>query len=161
MKKSFSLLLLVSCFVTMAQSEREKINSQIWVPFTKAWEAGDAEAFNRIHTDDIVRIGSKELLIGKEYKKRNLKQMAEGGGKNRTIEFAFDYRQVNGDIAYEMGFYRVKSLKEAESYVSRFHVELRKVDGVWKISRDYDSNKIGMQRVNPKMYAALDFTHFE
>ncbi len=157
--------LLVAFFLfsinVFGQTERELINQQVWVPFTQSWEARDAKAFNRLHTTDIVRIGSKSLLIGEEYKKRNMKQMADGGGKNRTIEFAFDYRQVNGDIAYEMGFYRVKSPNDAESYISRFHVELRKVDGVWKIARDYDSSKIGHQRVNPKMYAALDFIHFE
>lgn len=145
----------------LAQSERDLINKQIWIPFTSAWEANDGKAFNQLHTDDLVRITPKELIRADEYKRRNMRLMNGERKRNSRIEFAFDYRQVNGDIAYEMGFYRIVSPdNKQDPYVARFHVELRKVDGIWKIARDYDANKIGNQRVSPKMYAALDFRHY-
>ncbi len=161
MKTTLSFLLFTALTVALAQNPQQEIDKQVWTRFTTAWETNDASAFNAVHTEDVVRIGSRGLMIGEEYREQNRTVMSEAVEQKRIIEFAFDYRRVNGDVAYEMGFYRVTSGRSSKPYIARFHVELRKVDGVWKIARDYDSNMIGNQPVNPAMYDGLEFFHFE
>ncbi len=161
MKTTLSILLFAALIAAMAQNPQQEIDKHVWTRFTTAWETNDAAAFNAVHTEDIVRIGGRGLMIGEEYRERNRAAMSSDVPAKRTIEFAFDYRQVNGEVAYEMGFYRVKSGNSSKPYIARFHVELRKVDGVWKIARDYDSDMIGNEPVNPAMYDGLEFLHFE
>lgn len=161
MKTTLSFLVFFWSVISLAQNAQQEINKHVWTRFTTAWETNDAAAFNAVHSEDIVRIGSRGLMIGEEYRERNRTTMSVDNQSKRTIEFAFDYREVNGDIAYEMGFYRVTSERSSKAYIARFHVELRKVDGVWKIARDYDSNMIGNQSVNSAMYEELEFFHFE
>lgn len=162
MKTIFSLFTVLVGLFLNAQDVQQEIDRQVWTRFTTAWETNDAAAFNSVHAADVVRIGSKGLMIGEEYLDFNRKNMSmQESSADRKIEFAFDYRQVKGDIAYEMGFYRVTSKRSSKPYIARFHVELRKVDGEWKIARDYDSNMIGNEVVNPSMYEGLEFFHFE
>lgn len=162
MKKFLLILCLGFVFTASAQSDQELIDEQIWTPFTQAWEYQDGKAFNKLHTDDILRITSGGLRIGEEYKSRMRNAMKGVDGEPpRKIEFAFDYRQVNGNVAYEMGFYKVTRYDgKGDPYVGRFHVELRKERGVWKICRDYDSDKIGDQPLSSEMYVNLEFQHF-
>jgi ketosteroid isomerase-like protein len=161
MKNLLSLFLVGSSFYCLGQKGQIEIDKQVWRPFTKAWESRDAKAFNNVHTDDIIRIGSKELLIGDEYKNRNIKSMVPNEDRpKRIIEFAFDKRLIKGDVAYEVGFYRVSGPDMSNDFYARFHVELRKNKGVWKIARDFDTSQIGASKVSKEMCANVTFDHY-
>ena len=78
----------------------------------------------------------------------------------RIIEFAFDKRSAKDDVAYEVGFYRVSGEDMTDDFYARFHVELRKENGVWKISRDFDTSQIGTFKVTKEMCENVVFNHY-
>ncbi len=161
--KFLSLLLLsFSISHCQAQTAQETIDAQIWIPFTKAWETNDGEAYNAIHSDDVWRINPGRLLIGEEYRKRNLDRMT-GQSSGKSIEFSFETRIVNGENAYEVGYYRITAPSEEgnQYYVGRFHVALKKIEGVWKIVQDWDTDEINGEKVTPESLKKRDFKHFE
>ncbi|WP_425392781.1 hypothetical protein [Ekhidna sp.] len=102
---TFIFLTAISLIVS-SQSLKEEINEQVWIPFTKAWESNNGEAFNAIHADDVWRINPGRLLVGDEYKNRNKEKM-QSQPKGQIIEFSFETRTANGDNAYEVGYYRI------------------------------------------------------
>lgn len=157
----FTLLLSISLSV-FAQSAQEEIDQQIWVPFTRAWEANDGEAYNAVHTDDVWRINPGRLLLGDQYKKRNTERMT-GQKRDRIIEFTFETRTANGDNAYEVGYYRITDRSEDQPryFVGRFHVAIKKIDGVWKIAQDWDTDEINGEKITPESLEKRDFIHFQ
>ncbi|WP_424962141.1 YybH family protein [Ekhidna sp.] len=157
----FTLLLSVSLSCT-AQSAQEEINQQVWTPFTRAWETNDGKAYNAVHTDDVWRINPGRLLIGDEYKKMNIERMT-GQQRDRIIEFTFETRTANVDNAYEVGYYRItdRSEDEPKYFVGRFHVALKRVDGVWKIAQDWDTDEINGEKITAESLQKRDFIHFQ
>ncbi|MDX1407628.1 MAG: nuclear transport factor 2 family protein, partial [Saprospiraceae bacterium] len=107
----------------------------------------DAELFNALHTDDILRVSSMTgILVGEAYKntmQRMLTGMKEGG-QQMLIDFRFEQRADQGDVAYEVGYYKITWSKgdDTSEFFGRFHVVLRKVDGTWKIAQDWDSSNV-------------------
>ena len=84
-----------------------------------------------------------------------LKWFGNDNRSKRTIDFSFDQRFNKGDTAYEVGYYKVSMHKDGEVdrvFLGRFHVVLKKIDGEWKITQDWDSDKI-----NGKEITAADF----
>ncbi|MEQ9465971.1 MAG: nuclear transport factor 2 family protein [Ekhidna sp.] len=162
MKKTFTLTLLITSFLSFSQSAQEEIDTQIWIPFTKAWEANDGAAYNAIHSDDVWRINPGRLLVGDEYKSRNAERMT-GRQQPNIIEFSFEHRMVNGDNAYEVGYYRISnpSIDEPPIHIGRFHVALKKIDGKWKITQDWDTSEINGERITYQSVESREFTHFE
>ncbi|SNT19203.1 protein of unknown function [Ekhidna lutea] len=155
-----SLLFITSSLY--AQSAQDEIDQQIWTPFTKAWEANDGEAFNAIHSDDVWRINPGRLLVGNEYKSRNAENM-QGQIRARIIEFTFETRTSNGNNAYEVGYYRItdSSQEEPRYFVGRFHVAMKKIDGIWKIIQDWDTGEINGEKITPESLVKREFIHFE
>ena len=145
----------------LAQNPQDEIDEQIWRPFTRAWEANDGEAFNAIHSEDVWRINPGRLLVGDEYKRRNLERM-QGQESQSIIEFTFDTRTANGDNAYEVGYYRItrSSGSEPAYYVGRFHVAMRKINGTWKITQDWDTGEINGVQITPESLSQREFIHF-
>lgn len=162
MKRSLLILLTLSFFISHAQSAEEEINEHVWTTFTKAWEANDGEAYNAVHSDNVWRINPGRLLVGDEYKNRNSERM-NGQQKNRIIEFSFESRTSNGDNAYEVGYYRVTDTAEPEAkyFVGRFHVALKKINGAWKITQDWDTSEINGVKITPESLSSRTFIHFE
>lgn len=162
MKKVFTLTLLTIVLTSSAQSTQDEINNQIWIPFTQAWEANDGEAYNAIHADDVWRINPGRLLVGDEYKTRNAERMT-GRQQPNIIEFSFEHRMVNGDNAYEVGYYRISnpSIDEPPVHIGRFHVALRKIDGMWKITQDWDTSEINGERIAFQSLENREFIHFQ
>lgn len=162
MKNTLTLTLLLAALLSSGQSAQDEINDQIWTPFTKAWEANDGEAYNAIHSADVWRINPGRLLVGDEYKSRNAERMT-GRKQPNIIEFSFEHRMVNGDNAYEVGYYRISdpSIDEPPIHIGRFHVALKKIDGRWKITQDWDTSEINGERITYQSVENRDFTHFE
>lgn len=161
--KTFAILLLLSLsFHLSAQSVQSEIDEQIWIPFTAAWESNDGDAYNAIHSDDVWRINPGRLLVGDEYKSNNRSKM-QGQEKNSIIEFTFETRTANGDNAYEVGYYRITSNQgnEPRYFVGRFHVALKKINGRWKITQDWDTGEINGVKITPESLSGRDFIHFQ
>jgi hypothetical protein len=122
-------------------------DEQVWIPFIRAYDSYDAEAFNALHTDHVIRGGPWGLLIGQEYYKRNARKFEEGQteGNQRKISLTFEHRVHREEVCYEVGYYRVVTTKgdgsEQTSY-GQFHVVLVKQNGVWKIAQDWDASEI-------------------
>lgn len=165
MRNLLFVLLLVSIFPVFSQETQAEIDQQIWVPFTKAWESNDHKAYNALHTDDVWRITPGRLLVGDAYKKRNVERMTSNisQGQKRRIEFWFEHRMANNDKAYEIGYYRITdtSADEPKYYYGRFHIALKKIDGRWKISQDWDSSNINGNEVTAEEYAKGNSKHYE
>ena len=159
-------LIFISCLlfstICLAQNIQQEIDKQVWVAFTKAWETKDGEAYNAIHSDDVWRINPGRLLVGDEYKSSNAERM-QGQSKSSIIEFSFETRTANGDNAYEVGYYRITSNEgdTPQYFVGRFHVALRKIDGSWKITQDWDTPEINGEKITPESLQDRTFRHFE
>lgn len=129
--------------------ENEQINKDIWFNFMQAYHELDAALFNQIHTDDVLRVisDSQTILVGSEYKDRNLEVFNRWNSQrvNQTIEFSFISRSVKGEWAYQVGIYKLtrKNGLSSQSHYGKFHVTLQKVNGIWKIKTDADSSENG------------------
>jgi ketosteroid isomerase-like protein len=146
------LLCLFLPFVTSGQPQASllgEINSQVWVPFSAAYAAKDADVYLALHTPALVRVSSGSgISTLKEYGEsvRAWWVEAKSKGQNFEISFRFTERVAKGDMASERGIYRLVSTNldgsRHESY-GRFHVILRKQNGRWHLDVDYDSNEGG------------------
>ena len=143
------LLLCGALFSCTAQSVSEQIDRDVWHPFVESFGGFDDDKFISIHTDDVVRVSrdGESMLVGSQYAESIRNTFAEGRerGTVRRIEFSFIDRLSKDDRAYEVGYYRVTSASGGQEYVGygKFHVVLKKVDGVWKIAVDSDTNDGG------------------
>ncbi|MBT8218356.1 MAG: nuclear transport factor 2 family protein [Bacteroidia bacterium] len=154
MKVFFLCILLVIGVVQplICQSEIEsEIDTQVWDNFKKAYRTNDAQLYNSIHTWDVLRITPGGIRVGAEYRASNIESMGRANRTPRTIDFVFQHRIYRENVGYEVGYYEVVYYKNGNpdraSY-GRFHVALRKEDGVWKIAQDWDSDDINGQKVS-------------
>ena len=139
---------------TIAQQE---INQLIWKPFMESYNNLDAEGFNQLHADDVLRAGSWSIREGEEYKESNRKGFArtKEGGTNRTIELRFDFRKTTEHISYETGFYKVVSQapnEEARTFYGYFHVVIKKNNGKWLITQDWDDGQFNGQPITEQHF---------
>jgi len=154
--KYLIIILLLTPIFGNSQSIQSEINEQVWKTFIKAYSTNDAELFNSIHSDDVLRVSSRGIRKGDEYKKSMsdyLNGMQEKGQK-MTIDFSFEKRIHKEDIAYEVGIYKLTRLNSNESndYYGRFHVVLKKIQGVWKIVQDYDTSEVLGKRIDKESF---------
>ena len=142
-------LLLGLCLsqVCFAQTEQTAIDKDVWFNFMQAYQDLDAGLFNRIHTDDVIRVpvDGNTMYIGQEYKDRNLENFNRWNGQNlkQKIEFSFISRVVKGNWAYEIGIYKLTRYNggQSRSFYGKFNVTLKKEAGTWKIFLDSDTNE--------------------
>ncbi len=143
----FSILLLLSA-ESFSQDYTKEINDQVWKPFIQTFNNFDAAGFLAVHSEDVIRSSrdSKEILNWEEY----LRQQKAGDQRSierrskRTLELRFTERIANAEKAIEVGIYKTTSINskgESQSFYGRFHVVLRKENGVWKILVDTDSSE--------------------
>lgn len=161
--KLFTLTLLAVVNMGFAQSDQSDINEQVWKPFTKAIMTQDVEGFAALHSKDLVRaeINRKKVMGLEEYKKGmeagwpGWKESIQKNKSKYTFELRFIERISNGAMAYEIGYFKNESVtatgEKRDSY-GKFHVVLRKENGVWKILVDSDSNEGGF--ITKEMFAA-------
>ena len=150
MKKfSFAILLAILVQTAYAQSEtaqlayENEVNETIWKPFKQTYEARDWQGFNKLHTDDVLRVHDGGIRQGADYKNSIRESYEKYSDRKVTIDFAMERRMRNEDVAYETGFYRVlyrEPDKEPKASFGRFHVVLKRIEGHWKIAQDWDSN---------------------
>lgn len=146
MYKYLTVFALAITSVVAQSTSQKEINEQIWKRFMDAYGNQDAEAFMKIHSEKLVRnpIGY-EVTRFEKYKEQNelnFQQQKKEGIKIK-IDFTFAYRTVTGGVAYEIGYYKVTSVKtnKTDYYYGMFNVILRKENGTWKILSDADTGE--------------------
>ncbi len=150
----FSLFTILSTAQSTDTLIQKEINREVWKPFCESYSSQDAETFNALHTDDVIRVTPWNIRVGNEYKNQisaRFKANKEKGDQ-RTIELWFEHRKTTPELSYEVGYYNVtyqKNGKEMNSY-GRFHVLLKKENGKWKIAQDWDTDKINGVEVTEK-----------
>ena len=141
------LIFLMSLAISgNAQSEQSEINEQVWKPFIKFFNENNTAGFMSVHSKDVVRSprDAKTVWNWEEYNAQQALGDKEDikSKRKRTLELRFTERIVNKDIAVEVGVYKT-SYGENQNYYGRFHVVLKKENGIWKILVDTDSTEGG------------------
>ena len=132
----------------------QEINETVWKLFCESYASLDVETYNAVHTNDVIRATPWGIRIGEEFKNHNVKgfKANKEKGTQRTIELWFEHRKSTPQISYEVGYYKVTYQKDGETtnHYGRFHCVIKKIDGVWKIAQDWDTNNINGHEVTEK-----------
>ncbi|GMN10276.1 hypothetical protein MTsPCn9_13090 [Croceitalea sp. MTPC9] len=161
MKKYVALYLFFICFFGIAQNEvkeiQDVIDQEVWKPFQEAFENLDGKALNATYTEQVLRVTPNGIDTENSFKAGNLERFKQNkaDGISISLEFWFDSRHTNEATSYEVGFYRIRATtKEGKtsSNYGQFHIVLKRIDGKWKITQDWDTSII-----NGKAISAEDF----
>ena len=149
MKKILVLtFILFPASIIFAQDNKtaQEINTQVWIPFIRSFSSGDDESFRSVHSKDVVRVMQDDKqIIGydKYFNKVPDSIKAKWSDWKKSIELRFTQRIAGDDKAFEVGYYKSTSTNtktgEKRTGIGRFHVLLRKENGVWKILMDADT----------------------
>ncbi|MFN0014901.1 MAG: YybH family protein [Saprospiraceae bacterium] len=129
----------------------KEINRDIWLPFSEAYAAYDAEKYLGLHTLDFIRANGGNMpsvkdLTGYRQSVTSGFERGKSSGRGVAIAFSFFERTAGDNTAFERGIYRYTDIAAdgaRQHYYGKFHVFHRKVEGKWKIAVDYDSNEDG------------------
>ena len=129
-------------------SIQKEINAQVWKPFIKTFNNGDDEGFKAVHSKDVIRVNQDgKQISGYDQYFRTVPDSikAKRGKWSKNIEFRFTQRIDGNDKAFEVGYYKTTSKNadtgETRTGYGKFHVLLRKENGIWKILMDADANE--------------------
>ena len=152
------------------QNRLLEINKDIWIPFSEAYAAGDADKYIALHSPEFVRASvsgahTTDLHGYAMNVLRSFNRNSISGGRT-TIEFRFIERFASEITAFERGIYKYTYFPLSGNPISgygKFHVVSRKEKGVWKILMDYDSNEGGTIDVEDfeAAYAVHDIRKFD
>ena len=160
----FNFVVIISCSAQdKIQNFESEINAQVWKPFIEAYAENDVEKYNGIHSDDILRVTKWGIREGESYKNRNIENFAKKTDVVKKIDFRFEHRIHEKDVAYEVGYYKLEYVKEnivTGTHYGRFHVVLKKIQGVWKIHQDWDTSNINGHEVGAEDFSKLLPTAF-
>ena len=171
MKRIYLVMLMVAVLqISFAQNTPDQeayeaqVNTMVWKPFKQTYEARDWKGFNELHTEDVLRVHDGGIQIGESYKNSIKESYQKKVGYKVTIDFAMERRMQEGNVAYEVGFYRVIydiPNQEPRSSYGRFHVVLNKVSGQWKIAQDWDSNSFNGRPIDKADFEKAQFLDLE
>ncbi len=152
----FLLFAITSSYAQEIQNIQSTIDVELWKPFKKAFENNDAVALNALYADEVLRVTPNGIDTENNFKKGNIKRFINHK-KNQTkvmLDFWFDSRKTNTATSYEVGYYRMQLVKpeKTDTIYGQFHIVLKKIDGQWKITQDWDTATI-----NGKTIGKLDF----
>jgi ketosteroid isomerase-like protein len=142
------LLFMNLAGLAQADSLQQQINDQVWKPFIQTFSNMDTEGFMAVHSKDMARVlqDNKRITDYTQYYESN-KRSNEYSRKNnekRNIGLRFIQRIAGNDKAFEIGYYKVTVTSpdgKTRNFYGKFHVLLRKENGIWKILMDADANE--------------------
>lgn len=141
------LLFLLTFNIGVSQNinELKAINTDIWYPFTKAYETYDADLFKSLHDSNLIRVsGNQKSIISFDAYMSGFKNRWQSKNRKQTISFRFIERIVSDNLASERGIYKLTvdlDSDSEQSYYGQFHVIHKKINGKWKLILDYDSSE--------------------
>ncbi len=145
----YFFLLMVVLFISNCKTTKEQdlINEQVWIPFMKAYSEYDVETFIDLHAEEMIRVNPDNGKVRtKEAYANDIKEWwpkNKAKGKKIVLKLRFTERIANENIAFEKGIYKTTYLQPdgtSESHYGLFQVALEKINSVWKITIDSDSN---------------------
>ena len=163
MKKTLFFLFLLISMSAKAQTNTDflkEINKDIWLPFIEAYGTLNIEKYKNLQSEDFIRAegNGKTLPSYKDYFENAGTWFSDMKKEGRKMEISFRFieRFSNGKTASERGIYELKSFdasgKEIWKDYGKFHVFMKKINGIWKIVVDYDSNE--NKTINEQAYLA-------
>ncbi|MCB0399898.1 MAG: nuclear transport factor 2 family protein [Winogradskyella sp.] len=166
------IVTLFFCTTTIFSFSQTKANLEdintTWEKFYKAFETLDYTLMAEIHSQDLVRVSGGKRILDYDTYINNYKigfERDKTAGHTSSISLRFFERINNGSTASERGIYKLvrnKGTDNEQAYYGQFHVLLKKSDGVWKITMDYDSSENGTigEDQYQKAFAIDDFEKF-
>ena len=123
---------------------QNEINLQVWKPFKNAFETLNGKALNATYAEQVLRATPDGIDTQNAFKPKNLERFEQNkkDGLSITLDFWFDSRRTNSDTSYEVGFYRIGFTDKngnTDFTYGQFHIVLKKIDGQWKITQDWDT----------------------
>ena len=152
--------LLVSVHLTIVAQSQDfrqiEIDKQVWQPFHAAFEARDAKALNALYADEVLRVTPNGVDTQNLFKQQNVESYASSrnSGIKTSLDFWFESRQTTDDTSYETGIFKITSENKGNrsTFYGQFHIVIKKINGTWKITQDWDSPNI-----NGRAITAEDF----
>lgn len=137
---------------------QQEINQTVWKPFQQAFEGLDGAALNNLYAEDVLRVTPAGIDTEGQFKSDNESRFDNNKARGDDIEltFWFDSRRTNAATSYEVGFYRLGTTSATgttDYFYGQFHIVLRKLDGRWKITQDWDTESIGGQPITAADFA--------
>lgn len=156
----------IFCF-SQTKANLEDINTT-WEKFYKAFETLDYTLMAEIHSRDLVRVSGGKRILDYDTYINNYEigfERDKAEGQTSSISLRFFERINNGSTASERGVYKLvrnKGTDNEQSFYGQFHVLMKKIDGAWKITMDYDSSEGGTigEEQYQKTFAIDDFEKF-
>ncbi|MBC2846083.1 nuclear transport factor 2 family protein [Winogradskyella flava] len=164
------ILLVVLCYSQAKAQNTDHLTAinSVWAKFYNAFETLDYTLMAEIHSKDLVRVSGGNRILDYDTYINNYKagfERDKKAGQTSNISLRFFERLCDGNTSSERGIYRLvrnKDTDNEQSYYGQFHVIMKKIDGEWKITMDYDSSEsdtIGEDDYN-KAFAIDDFDKF-
>ena len=155
-KSVLVLVLFLYGMVAQAGDEetwQKEIDEQVWKVFIEAYESADIDAYNALYTEDVLRVTPAGIDTEGRFKEENKQHFKNRKADNAvsTLDFWFEHRQTNHDTSYEVGFFDISYTHdsgEEDHFLGQFHIVLKKIDGVWKITQDWDSDFVRNAKVS-------------
>lgn len=120
----------------------ERAFDAMYDAFTRAYREADPDAVAALYAEDAfylqpgspIRRGRETIREGFA---RFLGAFRRAGRPGPSIEFEIVDRDIEGDLAYDIGYYRLRSTEEGPVQRGKFIVILKRgEDGAWRIHAD-------------------------
>ena len=153
MLKKAIVSIVFFAFITTVSYGQNKENlkaiNAVWAKFYKAYTTLDYTIMAEIHAKELVRVSGGQKILDYDIYINNYKAGFERDkltGQTSEISLRFFERLNTNTTASERGIYKLvrnKGTDKERAYYGQFHVLLKKIDGEWKITMDYDSSEGG------------------
>ncbi len=146
---SISLCLVFTCSLFgQVTNFTKEINEQVWIPFISSFSSGDDEGFKKVHSKDVIRVEQDAgRIFGYDvyFKKMPDSVKNKWSAWKKNIELRFTQRIASETNAFHVGYYNTTSTNsktgEVRNSFGKFHVLMKKENGVWKILLDADTGE--------------------
>ncbi len=158
-KITLVVIFFVACFNNSTNAQKatihDKINADIYLKFSEAFETLDYDLFASIHSEDMIRIAGNagEIKIAKTYLEEYKKRWDTPNKNPPIINFRLFERVLSDSIVSDRGIYKVtytNKKKQRKNSFGQFHILFKLENKNWKIILDYDSNE--NKRINGDSY---------
>lgn len=142
----------------MVEELHTEINEQVWKPFQQAFESLDGAALNATYAEEVLRVTPAGIDTKNAFKPKNLKRFERNKkeGVSIALDFWFDSRKTNENTSYEVGFYQIAATSkdgETTNNYGQFHIVLKRIEGEWKITQDWDTTTINGEEITKENFA--------
>jgi uncharacterized protein (TIGR02246 family) len=143
--KMFALLLFFTFSLSInifaqTDAEAERYIRDQTQKMAQGMVSGDYD-FMHLYTDDAVSMPSYEPMVrGKAELESSMQRMSESGMKMNSFELTTEEVRVRGDVAYEIGTYKLNmnmpNMEQAIDDNGKYLTVWERVDGEWKVAAE-------------------------